>query len=187
MGGCQYFGCSVGQSLQPESAKESRFRAFGNAKRRGSNSGCSDGPPPDHCGHQFCSHHISTMLIGQKGVKYGLDVRGAKPKAKPTAPVQKRSVFGDEDSDEDAGNNVEQQIARQAARKQTDKKVRAPCGPAGLYGLARVWMWGAGSSRARPGSRHSPRHPSTAAAAAAACPRLRLPAACRWPSCMRML
>ena len=71
----------------------------------------------------------ATMLIGQKGVKYGLEVRGAKPKAKPTAPVQKRSVFGDEDSDEDAGNNVEQQIARQAARKQTDKKVGAPCGP----------------------------------------------------------
>ena len=184
MGGCQYFGCSVGQSLQPESAKESRFRAFGNAKRRGSNSGCSDGPPPDHCGHQFFSHHISTMLIGQKGVKYGLDVRGAKPKAKPTAPVQKRSVFGDEDSDEDAGNNVEQQIARQAARKQTDKKVRAPCGPCRPL-WTRAWVVvGADGTRA----------PAVAAVAltplpaadAAAC-AASTPAACRWPSCMRML
>lgn len=60
------------------------------------------------------------MLIGQKGVKYGLTV--PKPKAKPAAPPPKKSVFGDDDSDEDAQANVEQQIARQAARKQTDKK-----------------------------------------------------------------
>ena len=124
------------------------------------------------------------MLIGQKGVKYGLDVRGAKPKAKPTAPVQKRSVFGDEDSDEDAGNNVEQQIARQAARKQTDKKVRAPCGPyRPLWTRARVVV-GADGTRA----------PAVAAVAltplpaadAAAC-AASTPAACRWPSCMRLL
>ena len=112
------------------------------------------------------------MLIGQKGVKYGLDVRGAKPKAKPTAPVQKRSVFGDEDSDEDAGNNVEQQ------------KVRAPCGPyRPLWTRARVVV-GADGTRA----------PAVAAVAltplpaadAAAC-AASTPAACRWPSCMRML
>ena len=72
------------------------------------------------------------MLIGNKGVKYGLDVRGGKPKPKPTAPVQKRSVFGDEDSDDDGGNTVEQQIARQAARKQTDTKVRRSAGLPGL-------------------------------------------------------
>lgn len=64
------------------------------------------------------------MLIGQKGVKYGLQVRSApKPAA---APAKKRSVFGDEDSDEEGQDNVEQQIARQAARKQTDKKARCP-------------------------------------------------------------
>lgn len=63
------------------------------------------------------------MLLGQKGVKYGLTVR-APPGAKPAAkPVQKKSVFGDEDSEEEGQDNVEQQIARQAARKQTDKKV----------------------------------------------------------------
>jgi hypothetical protein len=64
------------------------------------------------------------MLIGQKGVKYGLQVRqAAKPAAAPDAAKKKPSVFGDEDS-EDEAPNVEQQIARQAARKQDDKKVR---------------------------------------------------------------
>lgn len=62
-------------------------------------------------------------IIGQKGVKYGLEVR-ARPK--PVQPAQKRSVFGDDDGDDDAVDNVEQQIARQAARKQSDKKVGAP-------------------------------------------------------------
>jgi len=62
------------------------------------------------------------MLIGQKGVKYGLTVPKQKPK-QAAAPPKKKSVFGEEDSDDDGQANVEQQIARQAARKQTDKKV----------------------------------------------------------------
>ncbi|KAI7839633.1 hypothetical protein COHA_006632 [Chlorella ohadii] len=63
------------------------------------------------------------MITGQKGVKYGLEVR-KPPGAKAAAPApSKRSVFGDDDSDEEQQGNVEQQIARQAARKQTDKKV----------------------------------------------------------------
>lgn len=80
------------------------------------------------------------MLIGQKGVKYGLQVR-APSNAKPAAPaVKKRSVFGDEDSEEEAEDNVEQQIARQAARKQTDKKVNG-CGE-----CSRTWLPLHGSS-----------------------------------------
>lgn len=63
------------------------------------------------------------MLIGQKGVKYGLQVRQA-PGSKPEAPAsRKKSVFGDSDEEDEAPDNVERQIARQAARKQTDKKV----------------------------------------------------------------
>lgn len=63
------------------------------------------------------------MITGQKGIKYGLEVR-KPPGAKAAAPPpKKRSVFGDDDSDEEQQGNVEQQIARQAARKQSDKKV----------------------------------------------------------------
>ena len=62
------------------------------------------------------------MLIGQKGVKYGLTVPKQKSK-QAAAPSKKKSVFGEEYSDDDGQANVEQQIARQAARKQTDKKV----------------------------------------------------------------
>lgn len=67
------------------------------------------------------------MLTGQKGVKYGLEVRvpsGAKPAAK-AALAKKPSVFGDNESDDDQEHDVEKQIARQAARKQSDKKVFA--------------------------------------------------------------
>jgi len=61
-------------------------------------------------------------LIGQKGVKYGLQVRKPEKKdAKKGAPP-KPSIFGDDASDEDE-DNVERQIARHAARKQNDKKV----------------------------------------------------------------
>jgi hypothetical protein len=62
-------------------------------------------------------------LIGQKGVKYGLQVRKPEKKdaKKPLPP--KPSIFGDDASDEDE-DNVERQIARHAARKQNDKKVR---------------------------------------------------------------
>ncbi len=63
-------------------------------------------------------------LIGQKGVKYGLQVRKPEKKdAKKTAPP-KPSIFGDDASD-DEEDNVERQIARHAARKQNDRKVRS--------------------------------------------------------------
>lgn len=61
------------------------------------------------------------MIIGNKGVKYGLEVR--KPKQSEKSTQKKASVFGDDDSEDDH-DNVEQQIARHAARKQADKKVR---------------------------------------------------------------
>lgn len=67
------------------------------------------------------------MQVGEKGVKYGLQLRvapGAKPAAAArAAPARKPSVFGDEDSDDERADGVEAQIARQAARKQSDKKV----------------------------------------------------------------
>jgi hypothetical protein len=59
------------------------------------------------------------MLIGQKGVKYGLITR--KDEKKPQAAPGRLAVFGgDSDSDED---NIEAQVARQAARKVADHKV----------------------------------------------------------------
>ena len=62
-------------------------------------------------------------FIGEKGVKYGLQVRKPEKKdLKNTAPP-KPSIFGDDASDED-DDNVERQIARHAARKQNDRKVR---------------------------------------------------------------
>ena len=62
------------------------------------------------------------MILGQKGVKYGLQVRKPEKAAKP-APA-KKNVFG-EDASDDEEDNVERQIARHAARKQGDKKVRS--------------------------------------------------------------
>lgn len=60
------------------------------------------------------------MLVGQKGVKYGLITR--KDEKKPAAkPAGRLAAFGgDSDSDED---NIEAQVARQAARKVADTKV----------------------------------------------------------------
>lgn len=63
------------------------------------------------------------MIIGQKGVKYGLEVR--KPNETAKAAEKKPSVFGDDDSGDDE-DNVEAQIARQAERKKNDRKVRSP-------------------------------------------------------------
>lgn len=61
------------------------------------------------------------LIIGQKGVKYGLITH--KDESKPAkAPAGKLAAFGgDSDSDED---NIEAQVARQAARKVADSKVR---------------------------------------------------------------
>lgn len=63
------------------------------------------------------------MIIGQKGVKYGLISRkddSKKPAAPKPAPGKLAAFGGDSDSDED---NIEAQVARQAARKVADHKV----------------------------------------------------------------
>lgn len=66
------------------------------------------------------------MILGQKGVKYGLQIRQPEQSTKPkkvAEKLQKPSAFGDEESDDDEFEKVERQIARHAARKQDDKKV----------------------------------------------------------------
>lgn len=61
------------------------------------------------------------METGNKGVKYGLELR--KPPSKILAqPKKKANVFGDDDSEDEL--TVEQEIARHAARKQADKKTQ---------------------------------------------------------------
>ena len=58
------------------------------------------------------------MLIGQQGIKYGLQVKVQRQ----AAPVQpKLSVFGDQSDGED---DVGAQVARHAASKATDSRVR---------------------------------------------------------------
>ena len=59
------------------------------------------------------------MIIGQKGIKYGLQQVNARRQAAPVQP--KLSVFGDQSDGED---DVGAQVARHAASKATDSKVR---------------------------------------------------------------
>jgi hypothetical protein len=59
------------------------------------------------------------MLIGQKGIKYGLQQANVRRQAAPVQP--KLSVFGEQSDDED---NVGAQVARHAASKATDSRVR---------------------------------------------------------------
>ncbi len=70
------------------------------------------------------------MVVGQKGVKYGLQLRSDRqpPATKqPAAAARGLAAFGvDSDSDEDVGA----QVARQAARKVADSKVGQSCAPA---------------------------------------------------------
>lgn len=109
-----------------------------------------------------------SWIVGQKGVKYGLEVR-APPGSKPPAQAAKRrSVFGEDDDDDDAVDNVEQQITRQAARKQSDQKV-------GLHSSDCGWL-GDRIRRSFAAQFHAHRHlpKSTAAAAAATASQLRL-------------
>jgi len=66
------------------------------------------------------------MILGQKGVKYGLQIREPEQSTKPkkvAEKLQKPSAFGEDESDDDGFEKVERQIARHAARKQDDKKV----------------------------------------------------------------
>lgn len=59
------------------------------------------------------------MIIGQKGVKYGLHVRNTKQEEQKKPPAGRLAAFSaDSDSDEDVGA----QVARQAARKVADTK-----------------------------------------------------------------
>jgi hypothetical protein len=62
------------------------------------------------------------LIVGQKGVKYGLITRkdDKKPASVKPAPGKLAAFGGDSDSDED---NIEAQVARQAARKVADSKV----------------------------------------------------------------
>jgi hypothetical protein len=65
------------------------------------------------------------MIVGQKGVKYGLQLRTDKqaPAARQgggAAPGRLAAFGADSDSDDDIGA----QVARQAARKVADSKVR---------------------------------------------------------------
>lgn len=58
------------------------------------------------------------MLVGQAGVRYGLQTRQPKPAGQPAG---KLAAFGaDSDSEEET---VGAQVARQAARKVADSKV----------------------------------------------------------------
>lgn len=57
------------------------------------------------------------MQIGQKGVKYGLQVRKPPERDKK---LQASSIFGDDRSEDE--ETVEEQIARHAAQKATNKK-----------------------------------------------------------------
>lgn len=59
------------------------------------------------------------MLVGQKGVKYGLITRKDEKK-QPPASGKLAAFAADSDSDEDIGA----QVARQAARKVADTKVQ---------------------------------------------------------------
>jgi hypothetical protein len=60
------------------------------------------------------------LIIGQKGVKYGLITRKDDTKPASAKPGKLAAFGGDSDSDDD---NIEAQVARQAARKVADSKV----------------------------------------------------------------
>ncbi|WIA28554.1 hypothetical protein OEZ86_011094 [Tetradesmus obliquus] len=61
------------------------------------------------------------MLVGQKGVKYGLHVRQPKQQEQQKPATGRLAAFSaDSDSEEDVGA----QVARQAARKVADSKVQ---------------------------------------------------------------
>lgn len=63
----------------------------------------------------------SGVLVGQKGVKYGLQTRGPKGATQPAQAGKPIAVFGD---DSDSDNDVAAQVARQAATKHADVKVQ---------------------------------------------------------------
>ena len=62
------------------------------------------------------------MLLGKKGVKYGLTIpkQNKQQKPTPTGPIK---AFATDGSDEEGDNSVGVQVARHAATKQSDAKV----------------------------------------------------------------
>lgn len=75
------------------------------------------------CTHESAMESKDGVLIGQKGVKYGLQkpALAAKKPALAAQPVRKPAVFGADDSDED----FEAEVARVAEKKRTAQKVSA--------------------------------------------------------------
>ncbi|GLI68262.1 hypothetical protein VaNZ11_012617, partial [Volvox africanus] len=71
------------------------------------------------------SKQPSGAIIGQNGVRYGLQAMPKKPGLHATSSAQRKvaptNVFGDDDSEEE---NVERQIARQADKKRAAAKVQ---------------------------------------------------------------
>lgn len=67
----------------------------------------------------------NNMVIGQKGVKYGLQLPAKAQAQKPAAvkPQKPASVFGVDSDDEE---DVATQVARQAEKKRAAVKVRWP-------------------------------------------------------------
>lgn len=65
------------------------------------------------------------MLIGQKGVKYGLHVRQPKQEQEKKPAGRLAAFSADSDDEEDVGA----QIQRQAARKVADSKVSTVSAP----------------------------------------------------------
>eukprot|EP00884_Botryococcus_braunii_P012394 jgi/Botrbrau1/21155/Bobra.0061s0049.1 len=62
------------------------------------------------------------MIIGNKGIKYGLSAPAAKQKAKAVV-VKPLNVFGDDDESGDESKAVGRDIARQGVRKLADTKI----------------------------------------------------------------
>ena len=60
---------------------------------------------------------MDEVIIGEKGIQYGLQRRRAPPVAR------KRNVFGDDDEDEDEGGMVGNMLRQQAASAKNDRKV----------------------------------------------------------------
>ncbi|KAK9827568.1 hypothetical protein WJX74_010906 [Apatococcus lobatus] len=63
------------------------------------------------------------MLLGQKGVKYGLTIPKQKAQQKKPAAKGPIKAFAQDESDEEQDNSVGLQVARHAATKQSDAKV----------------------------------------------------------------
>lgn len=79
-------------------------------------------------------------LIGEKGVKYGLQKPAGLQARRPGPPAAapRPNIFGDDDSDED----IEAQVARQADRKRSAAKVWCQINHAVLAGAMQRCMHG---------------------------------------------